>query len=252
MARKPLYLSTREPVGVGAESECLVLRRVGGQKDRFPFARIDRIVCNRHANWSGEALAACLARAIPVTWVDGRGNALGAATPRLAKPGPITHLLENYVELPDWPMRYGDWLRRRRMNVMRAWIAQAALDGTQPGRERVESIKRSYVYNAEIEDTFPEIAHAWCHGLVVRRLTQEALQPRYWGYDGHPLELAEHLTQLLWAELNLSGGTVATAIEGTRELMLLFETWVRRNEGRLLAHLGDLKRHLASASETWH
>ena len=59
-ARKPLYLTTPHPAGIDASGDALVLRRDGCAPQRFPLARIERIICNRNANWTGAALALCL------------------------------------------------------------------------------------------------------------------------------------------------------------------------------------------------
>ena len=45
--------------------------------------------------------------------------------------------------------------------------------------------------------------------------------------------------------------TVPAAADQGSVLARLFEGWAHQREGRLLQHLGDLKRHLAREIEAW-
>lgn len=249
--RKPLYLATRQTVRIDADGNHLILRRPGAAVQRYPLARIDRIVCNRHADWTGNALALCLAHGIPLVWVDGQGEAVGSALPRLVAASPMAALLESYLELPDWAARFDNWVRRRRLETLTASALRAVREGRAPDAAAFQQIKRSYVYNGEVPAAFAPEGRGWCHALVIRHLHQQGLQARYWGYDGQPLELADQLADLLWAELNLDCGSLPADTSSGRALMLMFETWARRRQERLITHLADLKRHLARENETW-
>ncbi len=251
LPRKPLYLATRNAMRIDADGNHLILRRAGAPVERFPLARVDRIVCNRHADWSGAALAACLAHGIPLIWLDGKSEAVGSALPRVAVASPMTASLESYLELPDWTVRFDNWIRRRRLETLTAWALRSAREDRAPDAEAFQQMKRAYVYNGEFPEVFAAEGRGWCHALVVRHLHLQGLQARYWGYDGQPLELADQLANLLWAELNLDCGSLPAGAPADRTLMLIFETWARRREERLSAHLADLKRHLARENETW-
>ena len=72
------------------------------------------------------------------------------------------------------------------------------------------------------------------------------------GFDASRLELAAELAALLWAELNLDCGALPASAEHGIIVARLFEAWAHQREGRLLMHLGDLKRHLAREIESWH
>ena len=170
--RKALYLATSTPLRIDAEGESLLLRRSAQATARYPLARIDRIVCNRHADWSGNALA-----------------------------------LDEY--------------------------------------------KRVYVYNAQLDPVFPELARAWCYAFVVKQLAVAAIANTYWAYDGQPLNLADDLFGLLWAELNLEAASIAAAADQTRTQLLLVESWIARHPGRLPEHLARFRRHLAHENQQW-
>ena len=86
---------------------------------------------------------------------------------------------------------------------------------------------------------------------MVSILHRAALSARYWGYDGHPLELAEDLAGLLRAEINLTGGTLLHAATGDREQLLFFENWARLHAGRITHHLAQLNRLVSRENESW-
>jgi hypothetical protein len=251
-ARKPLYLATRNPVHIDAGATWLVLRRTDAPTARYPLARISRIVCNQNANWSGAALALCLRHQIPVAWVDGRGRPLGSALSRLGKCDPLGVALESYVELPDWPARFDNWLARRRLEVLTTCAVRALRESRAPDAAAFAELKRQYVHNRTHPRGFCPEAEGWCHALVVSRLHERGVHTRYWGYDGQPMEIADELCALLWAELNIECGAMPAAADGGRTLMLMFESWAHGHEARLLAHLADLHRHVAREVEAWH
>lgn len=252
-ARKPLYLTTPHRACIDAASDnSLVLRRDGTAPQRFPIARIERIICNRNATWTGGALTLCLTEAVPIVWLDGHGHALGNTQARRVRPLAFATALETYLELPDWQQRFDNWLARRRLETLTAWALRATLAGHGPDARQLETLKREYVYHGQHPQAFEPEGEGWCHALVVGRLQREGLQSRYWGFDGSALDLAANLAGLLWAELNLDCGTLPASAERGIVVAHLFETWARRREARLLAHLGDLKRHLAREIDAWH
>lgn len=251
-ARKPLYLMSPAPARMDAGCDHLILRRDPASAQRFPLARICRIICNRHLAWSGSALALCMAEGVPITWVDGHGHALGNTQTRYTQPQPFSTLIETYLELPDWPRRFANWQARRRLETLTTCAKRAAEAGHGLDAGDFQELKREYVYNGTHPLDFGDDSQAWCHALAVNRLHREGLQSRYWGFDASHFDLAAELTALLWAELNLDCGTLAACADRGIALAHLFEAWVRRHEARLLLHLGDLKRHMAREIETWH
>lgn len=249
--RKPLYLATRTPVRVCADADSLVVRGTGHQAQRFPLARVDRIICNRHTDWSGEALALCLGRGITVTWVGGDGCALGDCSPRLSDPSSLDASLERYLESPGWPCQYGNWLRRRRMALLIEWARRRLARGTPVPHDDWETLKREFVYKGVIRAMLPPELQGGYHAFVIARLSSAGLHGRYWGYDATPLELAEDLTALLWAAMNLEAGTLASSVQSPRTTAMVFEAGVRDNEQTLRDQLAHLRLHVARAIDTW-
>lgn len=251
-AGKPLYLLGKLAARIDAAGEHLVLHPHSGDPMRFPLARVCRIICNRHLAWSGAALALCLAKGVPITWVDGHGRALGSAQPRHAQPQPFATLIEVYLELPDWPKRFANWLARRRLETLTTCARRAAETGHGPDAYAYESLKREFVYKGSHPLSFSADGEGWCHALAVDRLHREGLQSCYWGFGGSRLALGAELAALLWAELNLDCGSIAASADSGLVNARFFESWAHRRETRLCHHLGDLKRHLARELEAWH
>src|SRR5690606_39124453 len=126
----------------------------GATPQRFPLARICRIICSRQVDWSGAALTLCLREGIPITWVDGHGHALGNTQTLFPQPLPFTTLIDVYLELPDWPGRFANWCARRRLETLTTCAMRAAREGRHLEAGELEGLKRQYVYNGEHPLTF--------------------------------------------------------------------------------------------------
>lgn len=250
--RKPLYLLTEGPARIDAGDDHLLLRKAIANPMRFPLARLCRIICTRHLTWTGAALSLCLREGVPITWVDGHGHALGCTQTRYTQPLPFSTLVETYLELPDWPRRFANWRARRRLETLMTCAKRAAESGHGLDALSFQELKREYVYNGTHPLAFNAEGEGWCHALTVNHLHREGLHGCYWGHGASRLELAAELAAMLWAELNLECGTIPAGVEKGTVIAHLFETWAHHREGRLLHHLGDLKRHLSREIEEWH
>ncbi|WP_083499391.1 CRISPR-associated endonuclease Cas1 [Thioalkalivibrio nitratireducens] len=248
---KPLYLLDGESREIGVRGESLRIVASHRAVRVLPLRRVQRIVCGDKTRWDGGALCACLARGIPVTWVDSRGAAAGNAFPSQMVTGPIHDALLLYVQLPSWRRRYRNWLRSRRMNVLAHWAASVGPGLRVPVR-LFNDLKRQFVYQGRLADHFVPEARAWCASVTVQRLLAEGVDIQYWGFDGTSMDLADDIAGLFWADLNLHCGTLAEQVETGAASLLFFENWAQRNQNRLLQHLGDLKRHLRTELGSWH
>jgi len=249
--RKPLYLVARQKMQVGAEAESLVVRMKTGAVRRFPIARIDRIAANGNADWSGAALALCLARGVTITWIGADGQPSGDCCPRVARPSTLHRLVERYLEASRWPDGYGNWLRHRRMAVLVRWARRRGAEGAPVAGDEWEALKREYVYLGRVPERVPDQLFGWCRSHVAARLWTAGVQGRYWGYDGGVLELAEDLTNLLWAGLNLDAGPLLASARDTQALALAFEAGLAERDAVLGDHLAQLRRYLSRAMQSW-
>lgn len=160
-------------------------------------------------------------------------------------------LLETYLELSDWPTRFGNWLTHRRLEILLQCARRAAASEHPMAADVFQELKRQFVYNARHPQAFEPEGEGFCHALVVDHLQRAGLQPTYWGFDAQAFELARELAALLWAELNLECGTLPAHADQRKVVAHLFEAWARQRETRLQHHLCDLKCHLAREADTW-
>ena len=250
--RKPLYLLADAQSTCDVVGGALVVRRAGAVIQRFPLTRVARVVCGNKATWTGQALAACLAEGVTITWVNGHGHALGNAQPRCAKPESLGALIETYLELPDWTSRFDNWRARRRLETLITSARRHAEEGRVQSARMFAERKRAFVHHGLFPEAFEPIGEAYCLALATDRLHKVGLQCRYHGFDGSLLDLGAELSALLWAELNFDAGSFANATDRPELLTRVFESWSHLREDRLLAHLGDLRRHVSREVDAWH
>jgi len=238
---RTLYLVPEDTLHVSSTGEALVATRPDGEVHRLPASRLLRVVCSERVHWSGAALGLCQARGITVTWLDPRGNALGHLWPAATRRTDIADALEALASLPgDWAHTYGNWLRRQRLLVLNRWQHQRARGGQPVPPDEWQRALRAWVYRGEIAEHLPTVLNGMISALVAARLVEMGLPARYWCFDAERIELAADVTRLIWAELNLSGGAIAQAMQHTRDAAALFEQWSTRCADIAHDHLASL------------
>jgi hypothetical protein len=240
---RTLYLAAPVPMRVSSTGEALVISRQDGLPPvRLPVARILRVVCGDLAEWSGAALALCLHHRVSITWLNHQGATLGHLWPRQTQRSSLGELLEVLgTDQPEWIERYGCWLRHQRLWVLKRWGRERAQSGHPVEVAEWAVAKQAYVYRAEIGVHLPWVLQGMAGALVASRLLESGLESHYWciGAD-EPLALAEDLTSLIWAEMNLNAGPLAEAIERPAEAAALFERWSGACASLLHEHLAHL------------
>ncbi len=234
---RALYLSA-SPKHIGHTHEALVVTTSAGQTQRYPLARVARIVSSTSAEWEGGALALCLKAGISITWADGKGRPLGSALPTRPTQSNAT-TLALLLEQPDGPAHYANWLRSRRMHVLTQWGSRA---NHTISPNDWETTKREWVYRAQLHPHLPRPLLAHCHAWAVAQLDSLQLPTQLWDAHGNDVPLAHDLAHLLWAEMNLCTGPLADTATGEREQVDLFERWSVPNGATLHLHVGALLR----------
>lgn len=240
---RTLYLQGASCQRVDAGGDALVIgtQRAGEplRRLRFPLQRVARVVSSTTVDWSGAALQLCMQRRLSVCWLDGRGEALGSLHSHRGETAPFAGALDLLLETPDGHARYQHWLKSRRMQVLQQW---GRTDGPTIPPRQWEATKRSWVYQAQLSAHLPSALQGLIAGCVVQQLQEHGLLPVQLGPGGEPVPLAQDLTWLLWAEMNLCCGPLADQTEAGPETVLLFERWQARNASALLLHLLSLQR----------
>jgi hypothetical protein len=115
MAGQTLYLDgngANGPLAVLVEGPALRIR-AAGRADLFsPLPRLARIVSRGAVHWRIEALDACLQWGVPISFLNLKGQAIGACVPlhRPSWKSDLPVLLEAAAEQPGWRERLSDWL----------------------------------------------------------------------------------------------------------------------------------------------
>lgn len=241
---RALYLGAGSHKRVGHTQEALVVSNAAGQTMRYPLARVNRIVSSPAVDWAGSALVLCLKHGISITWADAKGRTLGHACPAQPQHLPQADVLAMLLEEASGPALYQNWLRSRRMAVLAQW---GHTSSTHISPLLWETTKRQWVYNNLISAHLPTPLQSHCHAWVVAQLLARQLPAVLCDALGHDVPLANDLTHLLWAEMNLCSGPLADHTHAERELADLFERWQAPNGAALPLHLGALLR-LAKAT----
>lgn len=240
---RTLYLASEQPLRITSTGEALVVQRADGQLWRLPVARLLRIVCcSLQIDWSGAALALCLRQRIAVSWLDADGQAAG----HLQVPQPQTVPLDAALETlaaddPEWPARYGHWLRHRRLEVLKTWGRQRQQAGQSVSPAEWAQAKQGYVYREEIPQVLPAYLGSMATALVAAQLPECGLQLHYWQLDGEALNLSADLARLLWAEMNLCSGALAQVLERPQDATTIFEHQAGALCAQLHGHLASLR-----------
>jgi len=240
---RTLYVSRASCQRVDAAGDALVvsaqrpdepLRRL-----RFPLARVARVVSSPAVDWSGAALPLCLRHHVNVCWLDQRGQALGSLHSHQPHGVGFATALDVLLETAEGLACYQNWLRIRRMRVLLQW---GGAGGATIAPREWAATKRSWVYLAQLAPHLPPALQGLMAGIVAMQLQQCRLLPVQCGPAGEPVPLAQDLTWLLWAEMNLCCGPLADQAGGAPETALVFERWQARNASALVLHLQSLRR----------
>lgn len=248
MGARALYLGSREKKRVSCTDEALVVTNASAQVMRYPVARVARVVSSADlVDWSGPALALCMRAGIAITWLDGKGNAVGSSYPYQRGSTSFATALELWVEDSEGPVRYQNWLRARRMDVLMRW-GHSCADNITP--QQWENTKRQWVYAGQVSTHLAPGLRSLCLAYVAAQLSSHGLTPVLWGPRLQGIDLDQDLCKLLWAEMNLGSGTLANKAEADLEFTTLFERWSACNASALMLHLASLQRTALKALHT--
>src|SRR5579885_1599077 len=146
-ALRPLYVD-HGAAAVRLEGPALIVEQPECAAGRFPLRLLSRVVVRGPVPWSMEALFACLAAGVPVTFLSLDGDVVGLCLGRDRPEESLVMLLDRLAGEPAWREVYGRWRhaaeRRaivetaRRLGLpldgdLRPGAARAAMAATMPG-----------------------------------------------------------------------------------------------------------------------
>ena len=116
--RRPLYLLTEQRITVEFAAPALRVAAADRASTFHPLARLSRVLSRGPVEWAGDALMACLEAGVPVLFVGDDGRVRGLLDPARTDPAGLGEHLRCAVESPDWPERYGNWLRAQQHRLI--------------------------------------------------------------------------------------------------------------------------------------
>lgn len=245
---RALYLGGRDHKRVSCTDEALVVTNTRAQVMRFPLVRVARVVSSADVvDWSGPALALCMRAGIGITWLDTEGQPVGSIYAQPRTTPSLATALELWTERADGVALYQNWLRARRMDTLVRWLQEHAASISP---HQWETTKRDYVYASQYTVHLPPTLRGLCLAYVAAQLNSHGLSPQLWGPRLENMSLDEDLCELLWAEMNLSAGTLADTVSDSATATQLFERWSARNASALTLHLVHLHRTALKAMHT--
>lgn len=248
----PLYLTDAGCEVVTSDGIALRMRAPGRSERRLPLARVSHIVSQREVRWESAALIDCMARRIPVTFTDGRGQVLGYLLPARGRERDLDAALESLFDRTDGRAIYDTWLRAEKNRLWREWMRAAKKRGETPNRGLVDAHMHRTVYRHEPLIALPPCLREAVAGCVAAWLAGRGASLRYWDAEGHAVELARDLAGWLELACGLELGSLGQRLGEDVQLQLtLFHQRELKFAIRASGALARLHRRALGALEPW-
>jgi hypothetical protein len=146
-ALRPLYVD-RGAAAVRLEGPALIVDQPDAAEGRFPLRLLSRVVVRGPVPWSMEALFACLAGGVPITFLSLDGEVVGLCLGRDRPEESLATLLDRLLAEPGWAEIYQRWQKAaerrsivevtRRLNLpvgtdLRPQVVRALAASSMPG-----------------------------------------------------------------------------------------------------------------------
>jgi len=248
---RPLYV-TAGCEEVATDGIALRMRVPGRPEQRVPLARIRHVVTWRAVRWRSAALLACMEQRIPVTFTDGRGNALGYVLPARRKPSAFDDALEALFDLADGRALYDNWLRAEKNRLWRDWRRRARARGKTIESRQLEADIQRTVYRGEMLFEPPVCVREAIAGCAAAWLLRKEAALQYWDAESHSVALVDDLAGLLALAWALEQGVLGAQPDVDMHVQLtLFHRLENLLAVRIRAALQRLHRRAQGALEPW-
>lgn len=198
-----LYLDgRREPLRIDLYRTALQISQRDVAPVFAPLSRTRRICCWGRVQWAGEALIACAAHAIPISFLS-HGRSIAFFLPARPPAKAFGALLEEAVLNPAWCERLENWIESEIIRSLAAIVVRASGEWAEvqfflargDARQALRAALRISRGNQarRIWRHFSEYLHAW----VSARLLAEDFSGACFGYSSDKPNLPEHLARAL-------------------------------------------------------
>ena len=124
---KPCYLTGRSGLTVGLDGPALCVTQPERARQLLPLSRISRLMVSGSLNISTEALLACAARGITVTFLDRQGEVQAFLFGDSTRRDGLDQRLRDFLDRPDWAECYDNWRRSIDSRALRALCRRLGL-----------------------------------------------------------------------------------------------------------------------------
>ena len=198
-----LYLDgRREPLGVEVYGAALRIVRRGTAPALAPLRGTRRVCCWGRVQWAGEALMACAAYAIPISFLS-RGRSVACFLPNRPPARAFAALLEDAAIHPEWGERLENWVESEIARSLAVVAGDASAEGAAIRARLTDGDARQALRaslrlggageSRRIWRHLQECLHAW----ATARLQTEDLGLGCFGFSSAKPNLPEHLTRAL-------------------------------------------------------
>lgn len=140
------------------------------------------------------------------------------------------------------------------MHLLHLWLAEQLASGHQITDSAYRELVHLHVYTETGREHFlPDMYTCAIAALVIQKLHQAGLSPRYWGLDGRPMDLAADIRSLVELQLSLDMNGLGSRMHGTdTAVMRILHSFGDRLAHSITGALSRLHRNLRERLETWH
>ena len=117
-SRRLLFLDGTAETRIRLDGRALAVRSPGRARQWYPLRLLARVISRPNDAGEGAAMIALNEAGIPLFFLDKDGKLVGACLGRFDDRTGLGAHLETLMALPDWPVRYENWLRAQERRIL--------------------------------------------------------------------------------------------------------------------------------------
>ncbi len=216
---RPLYLDAALPWQVRLDDgPALNISAPGRARSLYPLQRLARVICPTHAEWSTQALLACLRAGVPVVFHDGAGQTVAWCFGPRKRETTLANLLREAFDQAHCTELIGAWVRAEHRREILATLRAVGATSCRPE----PAAARAQLCNAHRTRTgqpagqwISELTQAM-QALVAERLHGLVGDPSLIGFAREGLHLGHTVSALMeWQLHRILHATPLITLQGS-------------------------------------
>lgn len=202
---KPLYLKGGD-TRAGLDGPELKVEQPGRAECWFPLRRISQVISSPRVQWTSEALLACAAEGITVTFLEDSGTVLARLVGRPGEREEIRQRLADLLVKPGWRDDYTAWLAGMEQMAARSVARRSGfpLEELHSPRVLQQCLRRRGAAGDLLpaQERVGRVVHGLLLGYVTQALSEAGIGVEWAGWT--ELDLAGDLTKVLFWDFRLA------------------------------------------------